>query len=135
MNTRSKAMKKSWKERRNSPGRKLARERAKKVTQRVTLESIAQSLNEIRSMIVAPPPPSNGSVAHIVEVSKRLDELRGNTGKAIASLNGIIAAHVKGFEEKLADLLEKLDAVAEGNLANHNRLNRVEDKMKRRVRK
>lgn len=118
----------------------------KKVTQRVTdltpgdvrfigarLEQLAQGQNEIRSMLAVPPAP-NGT-AHSVEVSKRLDELRGNTSRAIAAIEGIIKAHVKGYDDKLADLLSKLDAVAEGNIANHNRLNRVEETLKKGKRK
>jgi hypothetical protein len=116
------------------------KKRTKKVTQRVTaikpisitnpmlmtmLQRVEGSLNEIRSMI-AVPNPSSGAVAHSVEVSKRLDELRFQTKQAVQGIKQTIELHVKGFEEKLADALEKLDAVAEGNLANHNRLNKVE---------
>lgn len=109
---RSIAMKKSWAERRNSPGRKLAQERqAKKVTQRVTtltselkdigtmLAQIGMGVNEVRSMVAAP--PSNGALAHSVEVSKRLEDYKQRLGEGVAGIYRTIKQHVDAFDQRL----------------------------------
>jgi hypothetical protein len=63
---------------------------------------IGQQLNEIRSMVAVP--PANGAVAHSVEVSKRLDELRFNTKQAIDGVKRTIDIHVTAYEKRLAEL-------------------------------
>lgn len=125
--------------------KKQTKKRAKKVTQRVTVTSelkdigtmlaqIGMGVNEVRSMVAAP--PSNGALAHSVEVSKRLEDYKQRLGEGVAGIYRTIKMHVDAYDAKLADVLEKLDAVAEGNLANHNRLNRVEERLpKRKARK
>jgi len=117
---RSRAMKESWAKRRNSPMRELARKRV--VTQRVTpdnmlsdflklagprqvrieegMAQIRQGINEIRSMMAQP--PSNGALAHSVEVSKRLEDYKQRLGEGVAGIYRTIKLHVDAFDDKLA---------------------------------
>lgn len=94
--------------------KKSTKKAAKKVTQRATLTSelkdigtmlaqIGMGVNEVRSMVAAPP-VSSGAVAHSVEVSKRLDELRYQTKQAVNGLKDLINTHVAAYEKRLAEL-------------------------------
>lgn len=82
----------------------------KKVTQRVNvpkeLKDIGRMLAEIGLAIgevklAVNTPPSNGAVAHSVEVSKRLDELRYQTKQAVDGIKQMITSHVTAFEQRL----------------------------------
>lgn len=95
--------------------------RKKKVTQRVTSKidgrtdrmeavevavlTIADAIKEMREAIRDM--RTNQGLAHSVEVSKRLDELRRNAEQAVKGLKGVIELHVSAYEKRLAALEEQ----------------------------